>query len=547
MTDTGAAREQNQKPAAPANQVSVKTWIGVLGTILGAFMAVLDIQITNASLQDIQAALGATLEEGSWISTAYLVAEIVVIPLTGWLARVFSIRWYLLVNAAFFIFFSVCCAWAWNLGSMIVFRALQGFTGGVLIPMAFTFIITNLPPAKQPIGLAMFALTATFAPSIGPTLGGWLTENYGWEYVFYLNIVPGLLLLAAVWYAVEPKPLQLGLLKQGDWGGIISMAIGLGSLQVVLEEGSRKDWFSSDFIVRLSIVAAIFLALFFAIELTRKRPFINLRLLLRRNFGLASIVNVSLGVGLYGSIYILPLYLAQIQRYNAMQIGEVIMWAGVPQLFIVPIVPKLMQRIDIRVLIGVGVSLFAVSCFMNSNMTHDTGIDQLRWSQLVRAMGQPLIMVPLSSVATAGIEAENAGSASGLFNMMRNLGGSIGIAILATLVTQREQFHSNRLGDAVSLYNPATQQRIDQLTQYFISRGSDLVTAQNQALQAITNIVRREAFVMAFNDCFYFVAWTLLLSGVAVLFFKKVKATGGAAARSAARPPGASRGSAASP
>ncbi|HAX76362.1 MAG TPA: EmrB/QacA family drug resistance transporter [Cyanobacteria bacterium UBA11372] len=530
MTDTGAAREQNQKPAAPANQVSVKTWIGVLGTILGAFMAVLDIQITNASLQDIQAALGATLEEGSWISTAYLVAEIVVIPLTGWLSRVFSIRWYLFVNAAFFIFFSVCCAWAWNLGSMIVFRALQGFTGGVLIPMAFTFIIMNLPPVKQPIGLALFALTATFAPSIGPTLGGWLTENYGWQYVFYLNIVPGLLLLAAVWYAVEPKPLQLGLLKQGDWGGILSMAIGLGSLQVVLEEGSRKDWFSSDFIVRLSIVAAIFLTIFFAIELTRKRPFINLRLLLRRNFGLASIVNVSLGVGLYGSIYILPLYLAQIQRYNAMQIGEVIMWAGVPQLFIVPIVPKLMQRIDIRVLIGVGVSLFAVSCFMNSNMTHDTGIDQLRWSQLVRAMGQPLIMVPLSSVATAGIEAENAGSASGLFNMMRNLGGSIGIAILATLVTQREQFHSNRLGDAVSLYNPATQQRIEQLTQYFISRGADLVTAQNQALQAITNIVRREAFVMAFNDCFYFVAWTLLLSGVAVLFFKKVKATGGAAA-----------------
>ncbi|GET41459.1 DHA2 family efflux MFS transporter permease subunit [Microseira wollei] len=530
MTDTGAAREQNQKPATPANQVSVKTWIGVLGTILGAFMAVLDIQITNASLQDIQAALGATLEEGSWISTAYLVAEIVVIPLTGWLSRVFSIRWYLLVNAAFFIFFSVCCAWAWNLGSMIVFRALQGFTGGVLIPMAFTFIITNIPPAKQPIGLAMFAITATFAPSIGPTLGGWLTENYGWEYVFYLNIVPGLLLLAAVWYAVEPKPLQLGLLKQGDWGGIISMAIGLGSLQVVLEEGSRKDWFESDFIVRLSILAAIFLTIFFAVELTRKRPFINLRLLLRRNFGLASIVNVSLGVGLYGSIYILPLYLAQIQRYNAMQIGEVIMWAGVPQLFIVPLVPKLMQRIDIRVLIGVGVSLFAVSCFMNSNMTHDTGIDQLRWSQLVRAMGQPLIMVPLSTIATAGIEAENAGSASGLFNMMRNLGGSIGIAILATLVTQREQFHSNRLGDAVSLYNRATQQRIDQLTQYFISRGSDLVTAQNQALQAISNIVRREAFVMAFNDCFYFVAWTLLLSGVAILFFKKVKATGGAAA-----------------
>lgn len=511
-----------------SDRVPLKTWIGVMGTILGAFMAVLDIQITNASLRDIQAALGATLEEGSWISTAYLVAEIVVIPLTGWLSQVFSVRRYIFVNAAFFIFFSMCCAWAWNLNSMIVFRALQGLSGGILIPMAFTFLLTNLPPKKQPIGMAMFALTATFAPSIGPTLGGWLTENYGWQYVFYLNLIPGLLLLAAVWYAVAPAPLKLELLKEGDWWGIISMAIGLGSLQVVLEEGSRKDWFSSDFIVRLSIIAAIFLSAFFWIELTRKRPFINLRLLTRRNFGLASIVNISLGVGLYGSVYILPLYLGQIQQYNAMQIGEVIMWAGVPQLFIVPMVPKLMQRIDMRVMIGIGVSLFAVSCFMNASMTHETGIDQLRWSQLVRALGQPLIMVPLSTIATAGMEKREAGSASGLFNMMRNMGGSMGIAALATLVTQRQQFHSNRLGESVSLYNPVTQERINQMTQYFVSRGADLSVAKDQAIKAIDNIVRREAYVMAFNDCFYFVGIALLLSGIAVLGFKKVKAGAGA-------------------
>jgi DHA2 family multidrug resistance protein len=521
----------SQSPSSlPSNKVPFKTWIGVLGTMLGAFMAVLDIQITNSSLQDIQAALGATLEEGSWISTAYLVAEIVVIPMSGWLSRVFSIRWYLLVNASLFIFFSVCCAWAWNLPSMILFRALQGFCGGILIPTAFTVILTTLPPAKHPVGLAMFAVTATFAPSIGPTLGGWLTDNYGWEYVFYLNVVPGLLLLAAVWYAIAPQPLQLHLLKQGDWGGIISMAIGLGCLQVVLEEGSRKDWFGDPLIVRLSIIAAIFLALFFWIEFTRKRPFINLRLLGRRNFGLATIVNVSLGVGLYGSVFILPLYLAQIQQYNAMQIGEVIMWAGMPQLLLVPLVPKLMQRIDTRLMIGVGVSLFAVSCFMNATMTYETGIDQLRWSQLVRAMGQPLIMVPLSSIATAGIEKEQAGSASGLFNMMRNLGGSMGIAALATLLSRREAFHSNRLGEAISLYNPETQQRIDQMTQFFITQGADYTIAHDRAIASISNLVRREAYVMAYNDCFYFVGVALLLSGFAVIFFKKAKGSGGAGA-----------------
>ncbi|MDZ8051262.1 MAG: DHA2 family efflux MFS transporter permease subunit [Aulosira sp. ZfuVER01] len=527
MANTGAIQ---QNTALPPEKIPLRTWIGVLASMLGAFMAVLDIQITNASLQEIQASLGATLEEGSWISTAYLVAEIVVIPLTGWLSRVFSLRRYLIVNTVLFIFFSICCAWSWNLNSMIIFRALQGFSGGILIPSAMTVVLTTLPPSKQSVGLAAFAITAVFAPSIGPTLGGWLTENFSWQYNFYINVFPGVLMLAGVWYGIKQDQLQLQLLKQGDWWGIISMAIGLGSLQVVLEEGSRKDWFGSALIVRLSAIAVIFIALFLFIELTRKQPFINLRLVLRRNFGLASIVNVSLGVGLYGSIYILPLYLAQIQKYNALQIGEVLIWAGIPQLFIIPFIPKLMQRIDVRLMVGVGVSLFAVSAFMNAGMTSQTGLDQLRWSQLVRAMGQPLIMVPLSSIATAGLNPKEAGSASGLFNMMRNLGGSLGIAALATLLTNREQFHSNRLGDSVSLYNPETQQRIDQMTQYFISRGADLSTAQNQAIASISNIVRREAFVMAFNDCFYFIGIALLLSGLAIIFIKKVKATGGAVA-----------------
>jgi DHA2 family multidrug resistance protein len=270
----------------------------------------------------------------------------------------------------------------------------------------------------------------------------------------------------------------------------------------------------------------VFLAVFFWIELTRKKPFINLRLVKNRNFGLASIVNMALGLGLYGSVYILPLYLGQIQGYNAMQIGEVLMWVGFPQLLIIPFVPKLMQRIDIRLLIGTGVSLFAVSCFMNSTLTHLTGYDQLRWSQLVRAAGQPLIMVPLSSVATAGLAQSQAGSASGLFNMMRNLGGSIGIAAIATLLTQREQFHSNRLSENLSVFNPAAQERISQATQYFLSRGADLATAQSQAIASLGNIVRREAYVQAFNDCFYFIGFSLLLSGIAVLFFKKIKASG---------------------
>jgi len=523
--------KQPQQPptqSPQSDQVSVKTWIGLFGVMLGAFMAVLDIQITNSSLQQISGALGASTDEGSWISTAYLVAEIVTIPLTGWLSQVFSVRWYLVGNSILFIIFSVCCAFSSSLGEMIVFRAGQGFTGGVLIPMAFTIVLTTLPPAKQPIGLAIFSVTATFAPSIGPTIGGWLTDNYSWQYNFYLNIIPGIILVAIILYAVDPQPLQLNRLKGGDWLGIISMAIGLGSLEIILEEGERWDWFGSKTIKQLSIIAAIFLTLFLWIELTRKRPFINLRLLLRRNFAISSIAGLALGLGLYGTVYIIPLYLGQIQNYSPQQIGEVIMWSGVPQLFIIPFVPKLMQRFDLRWMAAVGFGIFALSCFMNSTMTHYTAFQELKWSQLVRALGQPLMILPLSSIATANIEKEQAGSASGLFNMARNLGGSVGIAALDTLLTRREQFHSERLGEAITSYNPRTQQRIDQMTQFFMSQGADPSTAHNEALQNIANVIRREAYVMAYNDCFYFMAIALLVCGVALLFTKKVR--GGATA-----------------
>jgi DHA2 family multidrug resistance protein len=533
VADNITSQNKRQKPPSsspPSETVSLRTWIGVMGAMLGAFMAVLDIQITNSSLAQIDGAIGATQQEGSWISTSYLIAEIVTIPLTGWLSQVFSVRWYLVGNSVLFLFFSVCCAWSQNLAQMIVFRAGQGFTGGVLIPMSLTTVLRSLPPSKQPIGLALFSMTATFAPSIGPTIGGWLTDNFGWEYNFYLNIVPGILLIAIVLYAIDPAPLQLERLKQGDWWGIASMAIGLGSLEIVLEQGQEYDWFASKAIRYLAVTAAIFMTLFIWTELTRKQPFINLRLLIRRNFGISSFAGLALGLGLYGTVYILPVYLDLIQNYSPLQIGEVIAWSGVPQLFIIPMIPKLMQRFDVRFLAAVGFSLFALSCFMNSSMTSETAIQELKWSQLVRALGQPLMILPLTTIATANIEPQQAASASSLFNMMRNLGGSVGIAALKTLLTRREQFHSQRLGEFISSYSPQTQQRIDQMTQYFLSQGSDPTTAHNQAIGAIANIVRRESYVIAFNDCFYFIAISLLITGLALLFCKKVRSGGGAVA-----------------
>jgi len=507
-------------PATPA--VSAKTWIAIAGATLGAFMAVLNIQIVNASLADIQGAIGAGIDDGGWISTSYLIAEIVVIPLSGWLAQVFSVRIYLLTNACLFMVFSAACALAQDLPQMIALRAVQGFSGGVLIPMAFTLIITLLPKAKQPIGLAMFAISATFAPAIGPTIGGYLTENWGWEYIFYVNLVPGALMIGMLWFSLEAKPMKLPLLREGDWLGIITMAIGLSALQTVLEEGNKDDWFGSPFIVRLSIVAAVALSAFLWIELTAKKPLLNLRLLVRRNFGFGILANFLLGIALYGSVFILPVYLARIQGYNAEQIGMVLAWTGLPQLLLIPLVPRLMQRFDARIIIGIGFALFAASNFMNIHMTNDYATDQLFWPNIVRAFGQALVFAPLSAVATAGIEAENAGSASGLFNMMRNLGGAVGIALLQTLLTKREQYHSNVLMQSVSMLEPATQARVEKLTQYFISHGViDRIDAARRAFVAIGKIVQKQAFILAFSDLFLLLGAALIVALAASMMLKK--------------------------
>ncbi|TAZ38928.1 MDR family MFS transporter [Rhizobium ruizarguesonis] len=516
------ARPAAAAPAAPAVMSPLRMWAAVVGSTLGAFMAVLNIQIVNASLADIQGAIGAGMDDGGWISTSYLIAEIVVIPLSAWLARVFSLRNYLLTNAILFLIFSVACAFAANLQQMIILRAIQGFSGGVLIPMAFTIIITLLPKAKQPIGLALFALSATFAPAIGPTIGGYLTENWGWEYIFYVNLVPGALMVGLLWASLDRAPMDLKLLAKGDWPGIVTMAIGLAALQTVLEEGNKEDWFGSDFIVRLSVIAAVSLTLFLIIELKTANPLLNLRLLVRRNFGFGIVPNFLLGIALYGSVFVLPIYLTRIQGYNSEQIGMVLAWTGIPQLLLIPLVPRLMKRFDVRLLIVVGFALFAASNFMNVHMTGDYASDQLFWPNIVRAIGQALVFTPLSAIATAGIEQENAGSASALFNMMRNLGGAVGIASLQTFLSKREQFHSNILTNSVSVFEEATRDRIARLTAYFMSHGvSDQALASHKAVVAIALKIRKQANIMAFSDTFFLLGVALVVALLASLLLRK--------------------------
>ena len=493
----------------PTGEPSLRDWIAVMSAMLGAFMAVLDIQITNASLKDIQGALSATLEEGSWISTSYLVAEIIMIPMTAWLVQLLSARRLAVYVSIGFLAASLLCSMAWSLESMIVFRALQGFCGGALIPLAFTLTLIKLPEHHRAKGMALFAMTATFAPSIGPSLGGWLTEHLGWEYIFYINIPPGLLMIAGLLYGLEKKASDWALLNNTDYAGILTLGLGLGCLQVFLEEGHRKDWLESDLIVGLGGIALVSLITFIILQLSRPNPLIDLGILRDRNFGLSSISSVGLGMGLYGSIYVLPLYLAQIQGYNALQIGEVIMWMGVPQLFLIPLVPKLMKWVSPKWLCALGFALFGFASFASGVLNLDFAGPQFNQIQIIRALGQPLVMVTLSLIATAYLLPKDAGSASSLFNILRNLGGAIGIALLATLLDSRAKTYFDYLREALVPTNPQVAERLAQLTAQLGS--------EQAALGRLSEIVHQQASIMAYNDAFHCIGIALGISMLAVL------------------------------
>src|SRR5712672_50608 len=521
-----AASTPVTRPAAPANpdRASMTVWIAIFAAMIGAFMAILNIQITNASLLNIEGGIGTGVDNGSWISTSYLIGEIVVIPLTDYLSRVFSFRRYMLASASLFAAFSVACAFAHDLPSMIAMRGLQGFAGGVLIPMAFTMVLTKLPKPQQPIGLAIFALSVTFAPAIGPTIGGYLTENYGWQTIFFVNVIPTAIMVGALYLTLERAPMQLKLLREGDWFGIATMAIGLAALQSVLEEGNKDDWFASPFIQRLAVVAFVSLALFIWIELTAEKPLIRLRLLNNRNFGFGTIALTLVGFALFGSVYILPAYLGQAQGYNAEQIGAVLAWTGLPQLLLIPLVPILMRRFDARYVAFTGLMIFAYSCFMNIAMSPDYAGDQLFIPNIVRAIGQAMVLTPLTSVSTADTAPQDVAAASGISNMLRNLGGAIGTAVLATVITKREQFHSNIIGQSVTLGREEVRSRIAQMTDFFLSHGvSDPAAAHQQAIIALGKAVKHQALVMGFSDTFAVIGAVLVLAAIAVMLTRKVR------------------------
>jgi DHA2 family multidrug resistance protein len=345
-----------------------------------------------------------------------------------------------------------------------------------------------------------------------------------------MNLVPGAVMLAALIYALPRSQAQLGLLRHGDWIGIALMAIGLATFQTVLDDGNVYDWFDSPYITKLSLVSALALGAFIIVELIRKEPLIRLRLLVRRNFGFGTLGNFLLGFSLYGSAYLLPQYLAVSQGFDAQQSGEVMAWTGLPQLLIIPFVPLLMRRFDSRLLVGAGLAIFAASCFMNLRLDSDYAGPQLFVPDVTRSLGQALVLTPLSAIAMVGITPDEAGAASGLFNMLRNLGGAVGTAAVETFFTRREQFHSFVINAHVSPLQPATQARLASLQQYFLARGiSDPAAAMHSAVIAIGETIRAQATIMGYADCFGLLGAVLVCAVVSVAVLKKGPAAVGAA------------------
>ncbi|WP_353227202.1 MDR family MFS transporter [Novosphingobium sp.] len=490
-----------------APNADLTAWLAVVAGAIGALMATLDISIVNSSLPTIQGEIGASSTEGTWIATAYLVSEIIIIPLTAWLERMFGLRRFLLVMAALFTLFSIACGLSTNLTEMIIGRVGQGFTGGAMIPTGMTIIATRLPRHQQPVGTALFGSTLIMGPVMGPLLGGWLTENYSWHYAFFINIPVCAILMTFLLVGLKPTAMKLDELKNADWLGIAGLAAGLGGLTVVLEEGNREQWFESALIWKLSAVTLIGFVMIGLGQIYARRPVIKLALLRNRAFASVFVLGLLIGAVLYGTSYVIPQFLAAIAGYNAQQAGGIVFLSGIPAAMMMPLFPLLVARIDLRVAVMAGMLLMAGSCWFDTTLTVQSDGSDFYLSQLMRGLGQALSMLFLNQAAIASVKPNEAGDASGLFNAARNLGGSIALALLATLQDRRMEFHHWTLFSAVRANDTGVQDWVN--SQAATYGAGDAGTMG--ALHAIDQTVLRQALVMSFTDEFVALAWAIAI------------------------------------
>ena len=498
-----------------------RAWIAVAGAIFGTFMALLDVSVTNASLPQIQGEIGATGTEGTWIGTGYLVAEIVMIPLTAWFSRLMGQRNFLIAASVLFTLFSMLCGLSGSLTAMIAGRVGQGFFGGALIPASLTIIATRLTDKQRPMGLMIYAAVAVLAPVIGPVVGGWLTENASWHWLFFMNLPIAILLIPLLWLGIEREEPDLGEFRRADWMGIAGLAMFLGCLTVILEEGQRENWFDSDMISRLALVSGLGFVLVMIGQFRNPHPVVKLRLLLNSSYRAVFGIVMLIGAGSFTMLYVVPVFLGTISGYNAQQTGAVAMWTGLATFMMMPLLMVMMQKVDIRITVGAGMAIFGVSCLMTLDLTSGSVGHDFIWQQFINGIGQPMVGLTLSQAATAGLAEADIPDGTALFSMARNLGGSLGLALTGILIDRRSAFHVAQLGQATTANSITGQERIAQIAAGMQHGGADPNLAMMRALRIVAGEIQRQALVMSYIDGFWIMGFALILATPLVLLLKR--------------------------
>ncbi|MCU7247168.1 DHA2 family efflux MFS transporter permease subunit [Pseudomonas koreensis] len=490
---------------------------------VGMFIALIDIQIVSASLKDIGGGLSAGADDTAWVQTAYLIAEIIVIPLSGWLSRVMSTRWLFAASAAGFTLTSLLCALAWNIQSMIAFRALQGFLGGSMIPLVFTTAFMYFTGKQRVIAASTIGAIASLAPTLGPAVGGWITDISSWHWLFYINLVPGLFVTLAVPMLVKVDRPNLALLKGADYIGMILMAVFLGCLEYTLEEGPRWNWFSDSTIATTAWIAGISGALFIWRCLEISEPIVDLRALRDRNFALGCLFSFITGIGIFATIYLTPLFLGRVRGYGSLDIGLAVFSTGVFQLLAIPVYALLANRIDLRWILMLGLALFAVSMWDFSQITHDWGAKELLLPQAIRGFAQQLAVPPVVTLTLGSLAPDRLKLASGLFNLMRNLGGAIGIAACATVLNDRTNLHFLRLAEHLNTRNETMNAWLDQLTLNAQLLGQNSLEGSQTALHQLWALTWREAQTLTYADAFLMIMSCFVVATLLVPLMHKVQ------------------------
>src|ERR1700752_133353 len=513
-------------PHGPAEawKPSFNPWLIAASVMLATFMEVLDTSVANVALPHIAGNLSASTDESTWVLTSYLVSNAIILPATNWLGHYFRRKRFLIFCIIIFTLSSALCGAAASLGMLLFARVLQGAGGGALQPIAQAVLLESFPAEKRGSAMAVYGLGVVVGPIIGPTLGGWITDNYSWRWIFYINVPIGILaILMTRTFLEDPPYIKSQRPGRIDYVGFGLMAIGLATLQIVLDKGQEDDWFSSTFITRAAILALAAILAFIIWELRAKEPIVNLRVLANRNFAVGTALITAMGVVLYGTIALLPLFLQTLLDYPALQSGLAVSPRGIGAVISMLVVGRLIARVDGRFLVMVGFSVLAFSTWLLSDINLQISMGSIVWPQIISGLAMGFVFVPLTTMATGTLTNEQIGNATGIFNLMRNLGGSFGIAGVTTMLARGAQIHQANMVSHLTPYDPAYQQRLNDVTAALSAQGNPM-TAPEQAVGAVYQTLANQATLLAYIDNFRLLVFLCLICVPAALLFRRVRA-----------------------